>query len=99
MMICRAAEEIASMPDTQLAWTVTAWAFSGRCDIKTATRAMFVTAAADRWKVPASQIAVKNSVVSHPSGKSATFAELLEDAAKVTPPKNPVLKDPKEIYG
>jgi isoquinoline 1-oxidoreductase beta subunit len=59
------------------------------------TRAMFVTAAADRWKVPVGEIAVRNSVVSHPSGKSATFGELVADAAKVTPPKSPVLKDPK----
>jgi isoquinoline 1-oxidoreductase beta subunit len=59
------------------------------------TRAMFVTAAADRWKVPASEITVKDSVVSHPSGKSATFRELVADAAKVTPPKTPTLKDPK----
>jgi len=60
-----------------------------------ATRAMFVTAAAERWKVPASEISVKNSVVSHPTGKSATFGELVADAAKVTPPKTPTLKDPE----
>jgi len=60
-----------------------------------ATRAMFVTAAADRWKVPAAEITVSNSVVSHPSGKSATFGDLVADAAKVTPPKAPRLKDPK----
>jgi isoquinoline 1-oxidoreductase beta subunit len=59
------------------------------------TRAMFVTAAADRWKVPAGEITVKNSVVSHSSGKSATFGELVADAAKVTPPKSPALKDPR----
>jgi isoquinoline 1-oxidoreductase beta subunit len=58
-------------------------------------RAMFVTAAADRWKVPAGEITVKNSVVSHPSGKSATFADLVDDAAKVPPPKDAPLKDPK----
>jgi isoquinoline 1-oxidoreductase beta subunit len=62
-----------------------------------ATRAMFVTAAADRWKVPASEITVKNSVVSHPSGKSAGFGELVADAAKVTPPKSPTLKHPKDF--
>ncbi len=56
-------------------------------------RAMFVGAAADRWKVPATEIAVKDGVVSHPSGKSATFAELLAAAAKVPPPKEPALKD------
>jgi isoquinoline 1-oxidoreductase beta subunit len=60
-----------------------------------ATRAMFVTAAADRWKVPATEITVKDSVVSHPSGKSASFGDLVADAAKVTPPKAPTLKDPK----
>jgi isoquinoline 1-oxidoreductase beta subunit len=59
------------------------------------TRAMFVTAAANRWSLPAGEITVKNSVVSHPSGKSATFAELLDDAAKVPPPKDAPLKDPK----
>jgi isoquinoline 1-oxidoreductase beta subunit len=60
-----------------------------------AARAMFVQAAADRWKVPAGEIAVRNSVVSHPSGKSATFGELLADAAKVKPPASPTLKDSK----
>ena len=60
-----------------------------------AARAMFVSAAAARWSVPAGEITVRNSVVSHPSGKSATFAELLPDAAKAAPPKEPVLKDPK----
>jgi isoquinoline 1-oxidoreductase beta subunit len=60
-----------------------------------AARAMFVTAAANRWKVPAGELAVTNSVVSHPSGKSATFGELVADAARVTPPKILILKDPK----
>jgi isoquinoline 1-oxidoreductase subunit beta len=58
-----------------------------------ATRAMFVTAAANRWKVTASEITVKGGVVAHPSGKSATFADLHADAAKVTPPKTPTLKN------
>ena len=40
---------------------------------------MFVEAAAERWSVPAGEIAVKDSVVSHASGKSATFADLLAD--------------------
>jgi isoquinoline 1-oxidoreductase subunit beta len=62
-----------------------------------ATRAMFVTAAADRWKVPAAEITVRNSMVSHPSGKSASFGDLVADAAKVTPPKAPALKDPKSF--
>jgi isoquinoline 1-oxidoreductase beta subunit len=60
-----------------------------------AARAMFVEAAAERWSVPAGEIAVKDSVVSHASGKSATFADLLADAAKATPPETPTLKDPR----
>jgi isoquinoline 1-oxidoreductase beta subunit len=60
-----------------------------------AARAMFVSAAAARWGVPAAQVTVVNGVVGHASGKSASFAELLPDAAKVAPPAAPVLKDPK----
>jgi len=60
-----------------------------------AARAMFVQAAAGRWSVPAGEVTVTNGVVGHPSGKSATFAELLGDAAKVKPPERPSLKDPK----
>ncbi|CAN5237045.1 xanthine dehydrogenase family protein molybdopterin-binding subunit [soil metagenome] len=58
-------------------------------------RAMFAQAAAAQWNVPAGEITVKDSVVSHKSGKSAPFGALIADAAKVTPPENPVLKDPK----
>ena len=57
-------------------------------------RAMFVQAAATKWNVPAGQITVKDSVVSG-GGKSAGFGELIADAAKVAPPENPILKDPK----
>ena len=60
-----------------------------------AARAMFVSAAATRWKVAAGEVTVKDGVVSHPSGKSARFGDLVADAAKVTPPAAPVLKDPR----
>jgi isoquinoline 1-oxidoreductase beta subunit len=50
---------------------------------------MFVQAAATRWSVPVGQISVKDGVVSHASGKSAGFGELIADAAKVTPPEKP----------
>jgi isoquinoline 1-oxidoreductase beta subunit len=60
-----------------------------------AARAMFVEAAADEWKVPAGEITVKDGVVSHKSGKTAGFGDLLVAASKVTPPQSPVLKDPK----
>ena len=57
-------------------------------------RAMFVQAAATKWSVPVDQITVKDGVVSG-GGKSAGFGELIADAAKITPPENPTLKDPK----
>src|SRR5579885_1027338 len=37
----RAAAETASMEETQLFWTVTAWTFSGRPQLRAVTRAMF----------------------------------------------------------
>jgi isoquinoline 1-oxidoreductase subunit beta len=60
-----------------------------------AARAMFVSAAATKWGVPAGEITVLNGVLSHPSGKQAGFGELVEEAAKVAPPATPTLKDPK----
>lgn len=60
-----------------------------------AARAMFVQAAAARWDVAVSEINVENGVVSHAaSGRTADFRELLPDAAKITPPAEPTLKDP-----
>lgn len=60
-----------------------------------AARAMFVEAAANRWNAPVGEITVKDSVVRHAaSQRQATFAELHADASRVTPPKEPTLKDP-----
>lgn len=60
-----------------------------------ATRAMFVQAAAAKWKVPPAEITVKDSLVSHAkSGRSAGFGDLVADAGKVKPPESPALKDP-----
>ena len=57
-------------------------------------RAMFVEAAAQRWNVSPAEITVKDGIVSHASGKSAGFGELLTAVAKIAPPQNPPLKDP-----
>ena len=61
-----------------------------------AARAMLVGAAAERWKVPADSIVVKNGVVSHASGKKATFGELADAAAKQPVPGAVKLKDAKD---
>ncbi|PZU55773.1 MAG: twin-arginine translocation pathway signal protein [Thauera sp.] len=61
-------------------------------------RAMLVAAAAKEWKVPASQITVKNGVVSHAaSGRKAGFGELAEAAAQLPVPANVKLKNPKDF--
>jgi len=59
-------------------------------------RAMLVSAAAQTWKVPATEVTVKSGVVSHAaSKKTATFGELAARAAAITPPADVPLKDPK----
>jgi isoquinoline 1-oxidoreductase beta subunit len=62
-----------------------------------AARMMFVTAAAQKWGVSASEIAVENSVVSHAgSGRRATFGELASDAMRVPVPTEVALKKPTD---
>ena len=62
-----------------------------------AARAMLVAAAAERWKVAPDSIAVKGGVVSHASGKKATFGELADAAAKQPVPGTVKLKDAKDF--
>ena len=59
-------------------------------------REMLVAAAADRWKVPASECVARMSVITHrPSGRTLTFGAVAEDAAKLTPPMDVALKNPR----
>jgi isoquinoline 1-oxidoreductase beta subunit len=62
-----------------------------------AAREMLVAAAAERWKVAPATVRVKDGVVSHPSGKKATFGQLADAAAKQSVPQNPKLKEPKDF--
>jgi isoquinoline 1-oxidoreductase subunit beta len=60
-------------------------------------RVMLVQAAANQWKVPASECVAANSVITHkPSGRKTTYGKVAEAAAKIEPPKDVKLKDPKE---
>ena len=60
-------------------------------------RALLVAAAAAAWSVPAAEIEVREGVVRHAAaGKSARFGELAEAAAKLEPPTEVKLKDPKD---
>ena len=58
-------------------------------------RACLVGAASLQWKLPAEEMRVERGVVSHPSGRSATYGELARIAA-ATPPVTVRLKERKE---
>src|SRR6184192_2480599 len=60
-------------------------------------RVMLVQTAADAWGVPASECSAANSVITHkPSGRTTTYGKVAEAAAKLTPPADVKLKDPKD---
>jgi len=62
-----------------------------------AARMMLVQAAANEWKVPASECTVSNSVITHKaSNRSTTYGKVAAAAAQIEPPKDPPLKDPKD---
>jgi len=62
-----------------------------------AAREMLIAAAAAEWKVPAAECSAANSIVTHkPSGKTLSYGHLAAAAAKVEPPKEVKLKDPKD---
>jgi isoquinoline 1-oxidoreductase beta subunit len=60
-------------------------------------RVMLIEAAANEWKVPASECTVAKGVITHKaSGKTTTYGKVAEAAAKLTPPAEVKLKDPKD---
>ncbi|HEX7889398.1 MAG TPA: xanthine dehydrogenase family protein molybdopterin-binding subunit [Ramlibacter sp.] len=58
-------------------------------------RASLVGAASLQWKLPVEELRVSNGVVSHASGRSATYGELAR-VASATPPGQVLLKDRKD---
>ena len=62
-----------------------------------AARDMLIRAAAAGWGVPAAECSAANSVITHkPSGRTTTYGKVAEAAAKLDPPKDIKLKDPKD---
>jgi isoquinoline 1-oxidoreductase beta subunit len=60
-------------------------------------RVMLVQAAANSWGVPAAECSAANSVITHtPTGRTTTYGKVAEAAAKLTPPADVPLKDPKD---
>ena len=61
-----------------------------------AARMMLVQAAADRWGVPPAQCQADKGVITHAaSGRRTTYGAMAPAAAKLTPPTDVPLKDPK----
>src|SRR5438132_1239362 len=54
-------------------------------------------AAAGRWSVAPESITVARGVVTHPSGRKATFGQLAAGAAKLPVPQEVKLKDAKDF--
>ena len=62
-----------------------------------AARIMLVEAAAKGWGVAPAECRVEKGVITHAgSGRTTTFGAVAAEAAKVAPPKDIVLKDPKD---
>jgi isoquinoline 1-oxidoreductase beta subunit len=61
-----------------------------------AARDMLIRAAAAGWGVPPLECSAANSVITHkPSGRTTTYGKVAAEAAKLDPPKDIELKDPK----
>src|SRR5262245_50972390 len=62
-----------------------------------AARQMLIQAAANEWKVPASECRAANSVITHgPTNRTITYGKVAAAAAKIEPPTDIKLKDPKD---
>ncbi|MEO8385124.1 MAG: molybdopterin cofactor-binding domain-containing protein, partial [Betaproteobacteria bacterium] len=60
-------------------------------------RMMLVQAAANEWKVPAAECTVDKGIISHAASKHTTsYGKVAAAAAKLTPPTDVKLKDPKD---
>jgi isoquinoline 1-oxidoreductase beta subunit len=62
-----------------------------------AARMMLIQAAANEWKVPAAECSAAKGVIAHKaSNRTTTYGKVADAAAKVEPPKDIPLKDPKD---
>jgi isoquinoline 1-oxidoreductase subunit beta len=60
-------------------------------------REMLMEAATKKWNVSKTECYAENGMVIHkPSGKKLGYGELVTEASKLEPPKNVVLKNPKD---
>jgi isoquinoline 1-oxidoreductase subunit beta len=60
-------------------------------------RQLLIQAAANAWEVPISECTAANSIITHtPSGRRTSYGKVAEAAAKLEPPQDVKLKDPKD---
>lgn len=60
-------------------------------------RHMLIAAAAARWKVAATECTVDKGIIAHaPSKRTLSYGEVAADAAKLSPPGEVKLRDPKD---
>lgn len=60
-------------------------------------REMLIQAAANDWEVPADECQAQRGLIIHaPSGRVTTFGKVADAAAKLTPPAEVTLKDPRD---
>jgi len=65
--------------------------------LSASAREMLIEAAAKKWNVNKSECYAENGQVIHkPTGKKSGYGELVEAAAKLEPPENIILKNPKD---
>lgn len=65
--------------------------------LSASAREMLIEAAAKKWNVSKSDCYAESGFVIHkPSGKKFSYGELASEAAKLNPPKNVQLKNPKD---
>ena len=60
-------------------------------------RQMLVTAAAEQWRVPVADCTVERGVITHAaSGRKLRYGQVATAAARIAPPKEVTLRDPKD---
>ena len=63
-----------------------------------AARVMLVQAAANEWAVPVAECTAANSIITHtPTGRTVNYGKVAEAAARLQPPTDVKLKDPKDL--
>jgi isoquinoline 1-oxidoreductase beta subunit len=60
-------------------------------------KAMLIVAAAERWRVDPATCRAANGMVIHTSGRRLSYGQLAERAARMKPPAQVTLKDPKDF--